>query len=666
MPVQPTYPGVYIEEIPSGVRTITGVSTSIAAFIGYFKRGPMDEAVQIFNFGDFEREFGGLHPKSEASYAIQQFFLNGGTQAYVVRVASDAETSGDSPLSSASVNIGDTATFSASSLQLEAINEGNWGNNIRIHIDHSTSEADTFNLTATEYDDSGTIAMRQEVFRNLSVGSGTTRRVEKVLNDSDTGSKIIRVTNDPTDLPAANGTFSGEHTTSGYDGPPQVMLDDTNPVMDVTFTTHTTATTATIQLELPELASGETHYLLTTVADALENAIKSAVPENPLFANARVSVVGSRLEILAGPGSPECIISFDSITSDSSADDLLLTDSSGVAANLQQYGLGIPYMNVGAQLSTISGSDGMLPDSTRLIGVENLKTGMFALEDVDLFNILCIPRTGMTSGPSSLSQSQADAVLSTAQNYCEKKRAFLIMDTPLGINDLQEIKTWMASKGNLRSKNAALYYPRVMVPDPLNEYRLRSLGACGTMAGLYARTDSNRGVWKAPAGTEAGLRNVSRVTDILSDPENGVLNPLGVNCIRNFPIYGNVSWGSRTLKGADQIASEWKYIPVRRLALFIEESLYRGTKWVVFEPNDEPLWAQIRLNIGAFMNNLFKQGAFQGISPREAYLVKCDHETTTQNDINLGIVNILVGFAPLKPAEFVIIKIQQLAGQIAS
>ena len=150
----------------------------------------------------------------------------------------------------------------------------------------------------------------------------------------------------------------------------------------------------------------------------------------------------------------------------------------------------------------------------------------------------------------------------------------------------------------------------------------------------------------------------------LTDKENGILNPIGINCLRTFPIFGRVTWGTRTLRGADQAADEYKYIPVRRTALFIEESLYRGTKWVVFEPNDEPLWAQIRLNIGAFMHNLFRQGAFQGTTPREAYFVKCDKETTTQNDINLGIVNIVVGFAPLKPAEFVIIKLQQMAGQI--
>ena len=152
----------------------------------------------------------------------------------------------------------------------------------------------------------------------------------------------------------------------------------------------------------------------------------------------------------------------------------------------------------------------------------------------------------------------------------------------------------------------------------------------------------------------------------LNDRENGVLNPYAVNCIRNFSVYGTIVWGARTLQGNDQLGSEWKYIPVRRTALFIEESLFRALKWVVFEPNDEPLWSEIRLNVGAFMHNLFRQGAFQGQTPTDAYFVKCDSETTTQNDINLGIVNIVVGFAPLKPAEFVVIQIQQMAGQIAT
>lgn len=137
-----------------------------------------------------------------------------------------------------------------------------------------------------------------------------------------------------------------------------------------------------------------------------------------------------------------------------------------------------------------------------------------------------------------------------------------------------------------------------------------------------------------------------------------------MNCLRVAPGAGHVVWGARTRNGSDRIASEWKYLPVRRTALFIEESLFRGIQWAVFEPNDEPLWAQLRLNIGAFLNNLFRQGAFQGKTPRDAYFVKCDATTTTQTDINLGVVNILVGFAPLKPAEFVVLRLQQIAGQI--
>jgi uncharacterized protein len=215
-----------------------------------------------------------------------------------------------------------------------------------------------------------------------------------------------------------------------------------------------------------------------------------------------------------------------------------------------------------------------------------------------------------------------------------------------------------------RARNAALYFPRVIQSDPLRDGQSGVFVPCGIIAGLMARTDTTRGVWKAPAGLDATLNGTQGLEVNLNDAESGMLNPIGINCLRFFPVAGRVVWGARTLRGADQLADEYKYIPVRRLALFLEESLYRGLQWVVFEPNDEPLWAQIRLNVGAFMNNLFRQGAFQGTTPREAYFVKCDKETTTQNDINLGIVNIVVGFAPLKPAEFVIIKIQQIAGDI--
>jgi phage tail sheath protein FI len=278
---------------------------------------------------------------------------------------------------------------------------------------------------------------------------------------------------------------------------------------------------------------------------------------------------------------------------------------------------------------------------------------------VDLFNILCIP-------PFTDDENLLKSVVAEAAAYCETRRAFFIIDPPPNWKTKANVTDATIGIKNFAtsSKNAAVFFPRLIQPNPFNENRPEAFVPCGAMAGLFARTDTNRGVWKAPAGLEASLVAVPDLSVKLTDAENGELNQLGVNCLRAFPSAGRVSWGTRTLQGSDGLASEWKYIPVRRTALFIEESLYRGTQWVVFEPNDEPLWAQIRLNVGSFMHDLFRRGAFQGKTPREAYLVKCDRETTTQSDINRGIVNIVVGFAPLKPAEFVVIKLQQLAGQI--
>jgi hypothetical protein len=213
---------------------------------------------------------------------------------------------------------------------------------------------------------------------------------------------------------------------------------------------------------------------------------------------------------------------------------------------------------------------------------------------------------------------------------------------------------------------AAIFYPRLQKPNPMMGNQIQVFPPSGTIAGIFARTDAQRGVWKAPAGIDATLAGVTGLTVALNQGDNGLFNPLGINCLRTFPIIGSIVWGSRTLDGADVMASDYKYIPIRRFTLFLESSLYRGTQWCVFEPNDEPLWSQIRLNVGSFMQTLFLQGAFQGGSASQAYFVKCDKESTTQTDINNGIVNIVVGFAPLKPAEFVVLQIQQMAGQTQS
>jgi len=503
MPVTPTYPGVYIEEIPSGVRTIVGVATSITAFIGRALRGPVNEPIRIQSFADFERVFGGLWIDSTMSYALQQYFLNGGTDALIVRIHNGA--------SKATLSL----PAGAGTLTLEASSEGEWGKYLQATVDYDTADpndSNLFNLIIEEVDPVTKEIRAAETFRNISVDANASRFITKVLEQE---SALVRV----------QGTV------------PKARPDHTaNPV----------------------------------------------------------------------------------------------TSSGG---------------DDGAELTT-----------TEYKGDEASKTGIYALEKADLFNLLCIPPFTRIVDVDSDTWSKALA-------YCKKRRAMLIVDPPLTWNAVSDATTGVDNL-NLRDENAILYFPRIKMADPLRENCLEEFAPCGAVAGVYARTDAQRGVWKAPAGLEATLTGVQGLTVKLTDGENGQLNPLGVNCLRTFPITGNVVWGARTLEGADRLASEWKYIPVRRLALFIEESLYRGTQWVVFEPNDEPLWAQIRLNVGAFMHNLFRQGAFQGRTPREAYFVKCDKETTTQNDINLGIVNILVGFAPLKPAEFVIIKIQQMAGQI--
>lgn len=259
-----------------------------------------------------------------------------------------------------------------------------------------------------------------------------------------------------------------------------------------------------------------------------------------------------------------------------------------------------------------------------------------------------------------------DPVLTTALAYCEHKRAILLVDPPSTWAKKDDAKKGVPISGLGPSANAAIYFPRIKKANPLHQNQIETFVPSGTIAGIIARTDLQRGVWKAPAGLEATMAGVASLTVPLTDAENGELNPLGINCLRTLPAAGNVVWGARTMVGDDRLSSQWKYLPVRRTALWIEETLYRSSQWAVFEPNDEPLWSALRLNIGAFMHGLFRQGAFQGQSPKDAYFVQCDSTTTTQADIDRGIVNIVVGFAPLKPAEFVVIYIQQIAGNIAT
>ena len=517
MPVAVSYPGVYIEELPSGVRTITGVATSITAFVGRALRGPTDRPVRVQSFADFGRTYGGLWVDSTLGYAVQQFFLNGGSDALICRVHHGATAS------VMLINAG---------FELTAASEGLWGDALAARVDYDTKDPTDTNLFNLFVKDNGTGTL--ETFRNVSIAADDPRFVTHVLEQQ---SQLVRV---------------------------------------------------------------------TTAGALTRPAISPAAP------------VG--VDPFTGPGN--------------------------------------------AYLVTTGGGDGTpIGDADVATGatLEANKQGIWMLEKADLFNLLVLP-------PPTRDADYIKATWDAATKYAHDRRAFVIIDAPASWVDPNAIQDSDVTSVATRSDSGALYFPRVLQTDPLKENRLDSFAPSGIVAGVYARTDAQRGVWKAPAGIEAAMLGVSGLSlngqpATLTDGENGLLNPIGVDCLRNFPVAGSVVWGARTLAGADALASQWKYEPVRRLALYIEESLFRGTQWVVFEPNDEPLWAQIRLNVGAFMQTLFLQGAFQGATPREAYFVKCSSETTTQTDIDNGIVNIIVGFAPLKPAEFVVIHIQQIAPQ---
>ena len=299
------------------------------------------------------------------------------------------------------------------------------------------------------------------------------------------------------------------------------------------------------------------------------------------------------------------------------------------------------------------GQDGEPADATNM--TRNMRGALDHIAP-DIFNILCLPAT------ASFSDGEAVVALSDGLAYCQERRAVLLVDIPERIDSIDDVRTWTEPLRNAANYSGAVYFPRLIVPDPLADYRPRNVGASGTLAGIYARTDARRGVWKAPAGINAAIQGANLAV-IMTDLQNGEINPYGINALRSFPVYGTISWGARTLAGADLLNSEWKYISVRRLANYIEESLFQSLKWAVFEPNDEILWGRIRSQIGSFLAGLFAQGAFQGTAPGGAYFVKCDATTTTQVEIDQGIVNVVVGFAPVKPAEFVILKIQQIAGQ---
>jgi phage tail sheath protein FI len=762
--VQVSYPGVYIREVSSGVRTITGVATSIAAIVGMARRGPVGEPRRVLGFLDYERLYSSDTSLGEMTDQVRQFFQNGGQQAFIVRVAQGAAASTRTLVNAGGTNV----------LTLTAASPGTDGAQLRVVVDYNTAAPErTFNLRLYRelLDASGNPTIQEdETHKDLSMNPADGRYFVTVLEQSSAlatgalhasapgaapGYSIgAALSADP--LAAVNAAIAAVGTTGSF----RVRVG-TRPM--VTVSSGTIAAVTDLDARIKDaygLAGGDPALTLTSVIGTAplqalkltalgnEDVVIEAAPTGDIARrlglgigqggvevgahaarrprpSGYVSILGTssipnllafadidraaltNLELQGGPDGftvtkPQIVFSAPAGdlglgtaatgTSLANVRENLLAIAGGInnvqtkwraevhghrLAILPRFGnatSGTGYnlngtpaawdLDAGGQIfdsaagavaqraaeALVGGSDGSPPQ------LGEYTAAFDALRKIDLFNIMLLPRTH--ADPERRAE-----IWGPASTFCLERRAFLLVDASLNAGDPDAVLGELAAlRIGLVKDHAGLYWPRLTIAAGAG--LTRDIDPSGSIAGLMSRIDSSRGVWKAPAGLEADIRGIRGVAVPMSDPENGLLNPQAVNAIRLFPN-GVVSWGARTMDGFDNSGNDdYKYVPVRRFALFIEESLFRGLKFAVFEPNDEPLWAQIRLAAGAFMNNLFRQGAFAGKTKDDAYFVKVDRETTTQNDINLGIVNVVVGFAPLKPAEFVVVTIQQKAGQV--
>ena len=629
MPVQTTYPGVYIEERPSGVHTIVGVSTSVTAFVGAASRGPADTPVRVFSFADYLRTFGPpLDEGQPMGHAVQHFFINGGSEAVIVRALG-------ARAAQASTTFKETLSTGTDVLTLTAIGAGEWANmaatvgmEAEADRDGTANPDDLFNVVVRyrtlDPTTNTAVVSAIENHLNLSMSPSHPRYAPNVLG----GSQLVAASV-PVGLPAGQGSSESADALEdplSIKAPAtlRIAVDFGPPVDLVLFASET----------------GEVSKTPAEIVDALTIALEDA------RLNAAATLDADKVKIVSDSTDLDSAVTVTPAQAGDVSGALLLgraylgEEISGSAA--------VRPATTSAPQGFAGGSDGDPVQPVDIVPAS--KTGIHALSSLlfPRFNLLCLP--GLTS--------ENDAELAAAISYCRDERAFLVADSPLA--------GFAAIPPNLGSlpalgEHGAIYYPRLKVVEAT---RTLNLPACGAVAGVMARIDSTRGIWKAPAGIEAGVTGISGLTRRTDDNDSGQLNPRGVNVLRAFPGAGIVVWGARTLKGDDTASSEFKYIPVRRVTDYIASSLYLGTQFAVFEPNDVDLHAQLRLAVGSFMRGLFRQGAFQQSESRaesDSFFVVCDATVNPQSEIDLGRVNVVVGFAPLKPAEFVVITIQQIS-----
>lgn len=589
-------PGVYVEEYDSGAVPMQGASTSTAGFVGLAERGPVIGQPQLVtNFSDFKRIYGGY--LSEASfgsarflpYAVEQFFSNGGSRAYIMRaVPGDAKA----------------ATLTTGILKITAANPGAWAENMRVTVApsykaktqvHAVNGADLTLKNADGFHNGDVV----ELFDGKNTAYAT---IKSVLD--------------------------------------RVVTLDTPCTLDVADTKVGTAKyirtcEITITARLDE--SVETFEHLSLKPDAL-NYVCVKTAKSDLIT---VEVLPAPKGVTASVPAPVK----DSKEKDKDGKD---TPPAPAPAPAAKPGSIVPYELCGGTggelvLALPGGSDGSVltvtPDA--YLGKDDgpgKRTGLQAFLENATVSIMAIP--GVT----------APEVQAALIGFCEnKKSCFAILDVPMDLKKTNDVANF---RDMYDSTYAAMYHPWLEMFDA-GAKRSAFFPPSGAMAGIYARTDTERGVHKAPANEV--VRGCTGLSCSYNTGEQDILNPLGVNLIRSFPGRGIRVWGARTISSNGL----WKYLNVRRLFIYVEESIRNNTNWVVFEPNSETLWSRVTRTIETFLATCWRDGALAGSSPSEAFFVECGPTTMTQDDIDNGRLICQIGIAPVKPAEFVIFRITQ-------
>ncbi|VVJ17643.1 Phage tail sheath protein FI [Amycolatopsis camponoti] len=640
-----SYPGVYVQEVPGGAKPLDTASTSTAAFVGLTERGPDTGPTLVTSWTAFQRTYGSFIADGFLAHSVFQYFNNGGRQCYVVRVTRSNATV-------ASVTVNNRAAAPIAGFTFSAKNKGAWGNTLLLQIEDGTLDpGNLFKLSVRRQDNASVLPddplgiVPLEVFDNLSIDPGSPDYVAAVVGR---GSALV----DVQVLPA--NAASLQHG---------VHRGGVNPVLplNANLSFRINVDGDGLQTVTLPTAAG-TATALNDVRDAIQAAVRLLVKKktstDPAAFTAfacSVETVGaqSRLVLQSGTGTAASSVAVQPAAANDASIQLKLGDGGGgrsESGNAVQRPANATAIQVGDAAvaapvtAAVAGSDG-----TTAISETSFSNAFPLLDRVTDFSLLAVP------GEST--PAMADLGMAYAANR-PLQDVFYLGET--GSHD-DTVAEATAFRNQLTTANSygAVYFPWVKALDPTGQSRDPILlPPSGHVAGLYARIDAARGVWKAPAGTEASLNGVVGLAVELSDVDHGNLNPKGIDVIRRFPGAGVVAFGARTISSDPS----WRYVPVRRTAIMLRVSIYNGIQFAVFEPNDEPLWAQLRLAVGSFMTGLFRQGAFQGATPAQAFFVKCDAETTTQADIDAGVVNVLVGFAPLKPAEFVVVRISQQAG----